>query len=221
MNVIRVLQRTPLYGFVKNWMLKRKFVAQIIVSQWEKNGKPNPPPHVVKQMVLRKYANAYGLKILVETGTYLGDMVEAMKLDFDKIYSIELSETLYEQAVLRFKGASNIELIQGDSGIELERLMGRLNQPTLFWLDGHYSGGTTAKGEKETPIFKEIQHIFKASDANHVIIIDDARCFGQLPDYPTIEELEQVIWSNDVTLNITIQDDSIRITPKQEEPIIP
>ena len=50
---------------------------------------PVPPPHVVKQRVLREYAERYELKVFVETGTYRGDMVQAMKPLFDKIYSIE------------------------------------------------------------------------------------------------------------------------------------
>ncbi|MCZ7667771.1 MAG: hypothetical protein M5U34_11425 [Chloroflexi bacterium] len=107
---------------VKSWVLKRAVVKQTIVFQWQKKGKPNPPPHVVKQRTLRAYAQTYGLKILVETGTYFGDMVEAMKTDFDKIYSIELSEEFYRQAKLRFKDAAHVEIIQGDSGIELETI---------------------------------------------------------------------------------------------------
>lgn len=216
MNAIKAVQKNSFYNSVKNWALKRELTAQFIVSQWQRNGKPNPPPHVVKQRALRDHANSYGLRILVETGTYLGDMVEAMKSEFDKIYSIELSQALYEQARLRFKNADNIEIIQGDSGIVLERLVGEINKPALFWLDGHYSGGLTAKGEKETPIYKEIQHILNAPDAKHVIIIDDARCFGELPDYPSIEELQQYVWSKNPDLSIVIQDDSIRITPPHE-----
>lgn len=216
MNAIKAIQNNSFYNSVKNWALKRELTAQFIVSQWQRNGKPNPPPHVVKQRALRDHANTYGLRILVETGTYLGDMVEAMKSEFDKIYSIELSEALYEQARLRFKNADNIEIIHGDSGIVLGRLVGEINQPALFWLDGHYSGGLTAKGEKETPIYKEIQHILNAPDAKHVIIIDDARCFGELPDYPSIEELQQYVWSKNPDLSIVIQDDSIRITPPHE-----
>jgi len=172
------------------------------------------PPHIVKQRVIRDYAKKYGLKFLVETGTYYGDMVEAMKADFDKIYSIELSKNLYEICLKRFEGLKNIELIHGDSGIELKYLMNKINQPTLFWLDGHYSGGVTAKGKKDTPIFEELQCIFDTQNREHVIIIDDVRCFGNIPSYPSIEELIDFIELKSSNIDIVIQDDSIRITPQ-------
>ena len=50
-------------------------------------------------------------------------------------------------------------MIQGDSGIELMNLAARIDQPSLFWLDGHYSAEETAKGDKETPVIEELQHI--------------------------------------------------------------
>ncbi len=47
-------------------------------------------------------------------------MVEAMKNDFDQIYSIELSKELYEEAKWRFKDEKQIELIHGNSGIVIQ-----------------------------------------------------------------------------------------------------
>jgi predicted O-methyltransferase YrrM len=177
-------------------------------------GKPVPPPHIVKQRTLQSYSKRFGLKILVETGTYYGDMVEAMKDSFDRIYSIELGRELYEKARERFKGAKHIELICGDSSIELRNVVSRLNQPALFWLDGHYSGGDTAKGDKDTPIYEELSQILDAPDKGHVIIIDDARCFGSDPAYPRIRELKRFIQSKRSNVDIVVRDDSIRVTPK-------
>jgi hypothetical protein len=202
----QIIRKTPLYPLLRDWLAKRK------LAEWEKNGKPVPPPHLVKQQTLRTYSKKFGLNILVETGTLHGDMVEAMKKDFEKIYSIELSKDLYEKAKTRFTGQDNVEIIQGDSSIELERLMDRINQPTLFWLDGHYSGGVTARGEKDTPIYDELRHILNAPDSGHVIIIDDARNFGTDPAYPSIEELSEFIKGIRPNLNIAIQDDSVRIS---------
>ena len=193
-------------------MVKRQQKKEFV--EWERKGKPIPPPHIVKQRTLQSYAERYDLKVLVETGTYYGDMVEAMKHVFDHIYSIELSKELFEKAKKRFKGLKHVELIHGDSGIEFRNLMDKINQPALFWLDGHYSGGVTAKGEKETPILEELQQILNAPDRGHVIIIDDARCFGTDPAYPTIEQLYTFIKSKRPNVNIFAQDDSIRITPR-------
>ena len=209
----QVFRRTSSYYLVRNWVVRRKQTADL--AEWERRGKPSPPPHMAKQRVLREYAKRYDLRVLVETGTYFGDMVEVMKADFDRIYSVELSRELHEKAMMRFKGIDHIKLIHGDSSIELERIMAKINQPTLFWLDGHYSAGVTARGVKDTPIYEELRHILNASDRGHVIIVDDARCFGTDSAYPSIEELIRFIKSQRSNLDIRVQDDSIRITPQQ------
>lgn len=61
---------------------------------------------------------------------------------------MELSKELYEKARKRFRGEKHIELIWGYSGVEMEKIMGKLGQPALFWLDGHYSAGETARSDK-------------------------------------------------------------------------
>jgi hypothetical protein len=206
-----LIKRTPLYRpllELRQGQLRRR-AEESEVAEWERRGRPAPPPHLVKRRVLQQYAEQYGLRVLVETGTYLGDTVEAMKHRFDKIYSIELSEELYRRAKERFAGESHIELINGDSGKVLEGVMKELTQPALFWLDGHYSEGITAKGETDTPIWEELEHILNARPLGHVVIIDDARAFGSDSAYPTIEELKEFVGSRSDG-DITVEDDSIK-----------
>ena len=216
MNLLmeKIITKTPLYDSLRNLVIRRRELKQL--ADWERNGRPIPPPHIVKQQTLKTFSKRYGLKILVETGTYYGDMVEAMKDVFNQLYSIELSTELYKKAKKRFKGEKHIELICGDSGLELMNLMSKIDQPTLFWLDGHYSAGVTAKGEKDTPIYEELNHILNSTDKGHVIIIDDARCFGADPNYPSIKELCDFIKSKRANLDIVIQDDCIRVIPNQD-----
>ena len=202
----KLIRKTPLY---------HPMLHAIEISGWVKDGRPMPPPHVIKQRVLLNYAKRYGLSILVETGTYRGGMVEAMRTRFHRIYSIELSRELYEQAVIRFEGSNNIELFHGDSAVELEHVVNSLNQPALFWLDGHYSGAATARGTSDTPVFEELNQIFSSKQKGHVIIIDDARCFGVNPGYPTIDELIAYVKSLRQDVDIAVDLDSIRITPKR------
>jgi hypothetical protein len=208
----RLIKRTPLYRpllELRQGQLRRR-AEESEVAEWERRGRPAPPPHLVKRRVLQQYAEQYGLRVLVETGTYLGDTVEAMKHRFDKIYSIELSEELFRRAKERFAGEGHIELINGDSGKVLEEVMKELTRPALFWLDGHYSEGITAKGETDTPICEELKHILNARPLGHVVIIDDARAFGSDSAYPTIEELKEFVGSKR-ECTITVEDDSIRI----------
>lgn len=182
------------------------------IIDWENNGRPVPPPHIVKQRTLRRFAQRFGIKILVETGTCRGHMVEAMKDVFDQVFSIELGRDLYEKAKKKFEAVPNVEIIHGDSGVELGNLIKMIDQPILFWLDAHYSMGVTARGDIDTPILEELEHILSAKKNENVIIIDDARDFGSSPDYPSIEELSSFVKSREPGADIAIKDDSIRIT---------
>lgn len=183
-----------------------------IHEQWLKDGKGFPPSHLSKQQHLRKWASANNLKVLIETGTYLGDMVFAMQDDFRKIISIELADVFYRKAVVRFNKQSHIEIMHGDSGKVLRDIIPAIKENALIWLDGHYSGGMTAKGEKECPVYEELHHVF-ASPFNHTILIDDARLFIGKNDYPTIEELKQFVASEKPAYHFLLENDAIIITP--------
>jgi hypothetical protein len=179
--------------------------------EWERQGKPSPPPHIVKEELIRDYAKQFRTEVLIETGTYLGDMIQAMKKSFARILSFELDEKLAAQARERFAGDKHVEIIQGDSGKLLGDYLATINEPCLFWLDGHYSGGITAKGSLETPIKNELQFIFSHPVGGHVILIDDARCFTGENDYPAIAELQQFVKSQKPDLQFSVDTDVIRI----------
>ena len=78
----------------------------------------------------------------------------------------------------RFKNDTNIRIIQGDSGKVLSDILKDIREQAIFWLDGHYSAGITSKGEKDCPIFEELNAILENQKYNHVLLIDDARCFN-------------------------------------------
>ena len=99
---------------------------------------------------------------------------------------------------------------QGEPGLGDDPPASRLH------LLGHrYSAGDTARGEKDTPICDELAEIFRAPDLGHVIVIDDARCFGSDPAYPTLPALREYVWSRRPHAGIVVEDDSIRITPPE------
>lgn len=211
----RILSRFPIFGNLWSRVgarVQAKREAEKL-REWEAKGRPAPPPHILKQRVLREHSQKYGLRTLVETGTYCGDMVEAMRGAFDRIYSIELSEELWRKAKTRFDGQRHIEILHGDSGKVLKDLMKRIDGPSLFWLDGHYSAGVTAKGDKDTPIYEEFEHILGAPDRRHVVIVDDARLFGTDAAYPSLDELRAFITSRRTNVEIVVKDDSIRVLP--------
>lgn len=182
---------------------------------WQsKGGVDAPVPHIIKQRTIQAYQKASQIKVLVETGTYLGDMLEAQKSYFQLLISIELSHKLHRRALKRFKGETKIQLLQGDSGKVLHQVMQQLKEPAIFWLDGHYSAGMTAKGDKECPIFEELDAIFSAPQSmKHILLIDDARCFVGANDYPTIDKLKAYFKQHQLPYQIEVQQDIIRCTP--------
>lgn len=187
--------------------------SNLVLVYWQLTGRKLPPPHVYKQSVIKKLAKEFNIEILVETGTYKGDMIEALKKRFKKLTSIELSEFYFKNATVKFKNDSNVNIINGDSGKEIKKLLKGLSSPALFWLDGHYSGGKTAKTKLNTPIVEELVAILKHKTKEHVVLIDDARLFNGKDDYPKISQIKKLL--KGLKYDIEIRDDIIRITPSK------
>lgn len=125
--------------------------------------------------LFKKYKNN---NIFIETGSLVGQGIEqALEAGFDKILSIELSEWHYVVCMNKFYSNSKVNLFLGDSSVILKNIIDQIDQPATFWLDGHYSGGNTAKGEKESPLMEELEIIKNHKIKNHTIIIDDMRCW--------------------------------------------
>ncbi|MEP4076552.1 hypothetical protein [Haloferula sp.] len=185
------------------------------IAKWEAAGCPAPPPHAIKQKNIRDYRERFGLDVLVETGTFKGDMIQAMRGDFRKLYSIELADHFHEAAVERFQSDPSIEILHGDSGKVMSELVPKLDGPALFWLDGHYSAGNTARGDKDTPVMEELGHIFAREDLRCVILIDDARCFEGKSEqiYPSMDEVRAFVASHRPDWKVEVDTDCIRISP--------
>lgn len=180
---------------------------------WLRSGCLGPAPHPIKMVTIGSYLKRYSIKKFVETGTYMGDTLEYIAKRGVQCYSIELAEELHKAACKRFVSYSNVTLVQGDSAKKLPELLQQISEPCLFWLDGHYSAGATAKGESNTPISEEIKAVLDHKIKNHVILIDDARCFNGTGDYPHLDALllairEQGSYSAEVSADI------IRLVPK-------
>jgi hypothetical protein len=182
-----------------------------VIALWEKTGKPVPPPHAVKQVIIEEFQHKTGYQVLIETGTFFGDMMDAQRKNFQQLVSIELDETLHKNAVKRFKPYKNIKLLRGDSGKVLAEVVSSLKEPAIFWLDGHYSAGNTAMGSSFCPVPEELNAIFSHSLLKHVILIDDARDFVGKDGYPSIEEIDEFMKTQKVAYTLMVKDDVIRI----------
>ena len=62
-----------------------------------------------------------------------------------------------------------------------------------------------------TPILYELDSIFNHTVKNHVILVDDARCFTGQDDYPLIDDLRRIISEKSDYEIIKIENDIIII----------
>ena len=121
-------------------------------------------------------------QVFIETGTCLGTTIFALENEFEKLYTIELDETLFAKTK---RDSDTITFLRGDSSIVLPSLLGSSDFKTyaqqgkrvIIFLDGHWSGGETGRGEKDVPLKEEVTAIMKCCEMEAVIIIDDFRLF--------------------------------------------
>lgn len=186
-----------LLPFVEYWLrpapgfgLVQPALEALAERRWRRDGLP-PPPRSVKATLIRRYAGA-ARGALVETGTYYGDMLAALRGDFQALHSIELSPRLARRARRRFAGDDAVTIHEGDSGVLLPAVLRGLGRPAVLWLDGHYSGPLTARGAVDTPLLAELEAALALGTADDVILIDDARLLGT-PPYPSSAEVERLV----------------------------
>lgn len=207
-----VLRRTYLYDL---WVVAPNHARLARnLEDWERAGKPPPTPHLAKQLAVKQYARDHGCGLLIETGTFCGDMIEATYRHFRNVISIELSAELHDRARRRFMACRNVEIILGDSGRVLPVILQTVDEPCVLWLDAHCSADITARGDEETPILRELSSITKhVLFDKHVVLIDDARCFTGQNDYPSIDEVRAMARAASPDCAFVVKDDIIRIHP--------
>lgn len=172
-----------------------------------------PLPPFVKRAILKRAALDHSLRALVETGTQYGDTPWFFRGEMDEIWTVELSPDLAHLARRRFERFPTINVVEGDSAVQLGEIVPRLRHPVLFWLDGHYSAGLTARGASDCPIYDELLCVFGKCKQRWVVLIDDARCFGSEKDYPSLSELEKFVESALPGAVFSTEHDMIKIVP--------
>ena len=179
----------------------------------------------------------YGIDDCIETGTYKGDttLFLANSGACERIYTIEMSKRLYEEAKQRFQNeidngnmnAKKIVALYGDSGNVLryfDDFKSMKGRNILYFLDGHYSYLGTARGKEDSPILRELDFIFdvhRKSSGVQVVLIDDVREFrgsrlreregGGVTDqvifYPELSDIMDKLCESDPTAFVDLQDD--------------
>jgi hypothetical protein len=202
----KLLRRTPFYSTVKSLGHYPDY------WYWILRGKPQRSPHLLKQKTVEEYGQKFGLRILIETGTYYGEMVSAMKSRFDAIYSVEQNPELAARAKLEFSKYNHVKIIQGDSQTALPELLKSLDKPALFWLDAGYYGWSGEQGDKKR-LGVELDAILRHEINGHVILMDDAHGLNGENGALTIEQVTKQIQKDFPNRKVEVAFDILRITP--------
>ena len=179
---------------------------------WILRGRPARSPHLLKQKVVREYGEKFGLKTLVETGTYYGEMVAAMKSRFDRIYSIEYVPELAERATRKFAREGHIRIFCGDSRVVMPEVLALLKGPALFWLDAGYYGWVGVRSKaSEQRLSAELEMIL-SHPYPHIVLLDDARGFTGKDGIPSIAEVKGDVESKFPQRSVRVEYDIMRVT---------
>ena len=155
----------------------------------------------------------HGFRTFIETGTAGGVTVDvALEAGYERVVSIELNEGFYRMAAQRFLWDQRVRILHGDSAQLIGDVMFVLDEPAVFLLDAHYTGGDgDVRGvDGDTPVALELEHVL-AHPLRHVVLVDDARLFGVDPAYPTIDEV--MARAASAGYQTEVADDIIRLTP--------
>jgi hypothetical protein len=167
-------------------------------------------PGIPKQIAL-SVLDIHNLKWFIETGTGDGDTILWAADYFDHCITIELNYHFYRNVKKRVQEQhfDNVRCLQGDSETLLgETLCSLQGQSALVWLDAHWSPdrGRKPKARGISPLLAELSAC-RQWGAKCVLMIDDARLFGNEDDWPQLSEVESFLrgaWAWDIVEDVLI-----------------
>ncbi len=200
----------PLWKRTARPLVEAARTIGFLASVWK--GQYRPASHGVKMRLLRSWVPDTAEMTFIETGTYFGDTVVALRHAFSRVISIEIDPALHEIAKARVARARNVDLILGDCVIELPKVLSKLDGRAAFWLDGHWSGWVTGRGIVDDPILVSLSQIKSHPNKEHILFIDDARTF-QRNSGPDLLEVISAIRAINPDYNILVHNDIIVAIP--------
>ncbi len=151
---------------------------------------------------LKNLASFFRIETFVETGTFSGNTTAEAARVFRKVYTVELGEKMYKAAAQKFIHTKNVYTYHDNSVHFLVKIIPTLNDPVIFWLDAHYCGVGTARGDSRTPIKDELDTICRNHNRYNVILIDDIRAFGTRENNREYKGYDAYPFLNDVCVPI-------------------
>jgi hypothetical protein len=168
-------------------------------------------------------ANLNGSVAFVETGTYAGATTRWASEHFARVHTIERAEAFFQAYGPELQGLQGVTAHLGDSRQVLPAILRDIGeQTTVFWLDGHWSGGQTAGEDDECPLLGELACL--SGRLEDIILIDDARLFLSAPppphkpsQWPTISEVIAALPLSGRRHFVQVVDDVIFAVPGEDE----
>jgi hypothetical protein len=149
------------------------------------------------------------IPVFVESGTYLGETTETAAKIFRECHTVELEPGHYNRALQKFRNNSSVFVHQGQSNQVFRKILPDITDPVFFWLDGHWSGGNTARGPTDVPLLEEIDVVLQTCNQHCVIVIDDVRLFGTKVNEDWSEVTQTAVLSKFMSANRLVDFDTI------------
>lgn len=137
----------------------------------------------VPEKITLQLRDLTGATVFVETGTYQGGTARWAANHFEKVFTVEQSQSLFNQYSQHLADIHNVTALCGDSRLLLQGILEEIgNHKAIFWLDSHWFGGETAGQSDQCPLLGELACLRERS--GDVLLIDDARLFLAAPPMP-------------------------------------
>jgi hypothetical protein len=168
--------------------------------------------------------DTYKVDVFVETGTNQAETAVWASANFERVFTIEAYDSLYQRAREAFGNRKNIQFLNGDSRIHIKSVLSSLTKPAIFWLDAHWCGEHTFGKNEECPVVGELE-LLNASKVAHIVLIDDARLFLAPPPlpheathWPDIVTICELLSARDTKRYVVVFDDVIIGVPEVAKP---
>lgn len=172
---------------------------------------------------MRELKEKFHIDVLIETGTWGGETAKNGGAIFQDVYTVELEHDLFQRAANKLAFLPNVHTFEGHSPQFLKQILPHISGRILFWLDAHWCGDNTARFGKNTPILDELLAIKESGIKTAIILIDDIRCFHNLPEeilgyggYPLLGEIKNLVLSINPDYEFWLLGDMAIAFPKED-----
>lgn len=114
---------------------------------------------------LKSLIKAYGVRLVVETGTNKGDTAWALSEMVEQVKTIEVNGRIAGKARHALRSRRNVEVVEGNSALLMSELLRGVREPVLFYLDAHWLS--------EWPLLDELRAIAQSEVQTAIIAIHD------------------------------------------------